>query len=99
MAPRIEQSRLLNNPFSLGPYEVDLRLDSYTVRVGKTELHLGLEELGVAHDFGDHYRLDHKCGFVLYLPKSSLSDTEEQVIASYREKFPGRPENTATPEY
>lgn len=99
MAPQIESDRLTNNPFALGPFEVRFERDSYTVRVGETELQLGLSEFGRAHDLGDHYRLDHKSLFSLRVPKRALSEEETQIIERYREKFPGHPENQTSFDY
>ncbi len=99
MAPRIEANRLANNPFARGPFEVEFRPESYVVRVGETELRLNLSEFGLAHDLKNHYRLDHKSGFVLEIPKRALSEEEEAIISSYRARFPGRPENKTIPKF
>src|SRR5262245_37022274 len=60
MAPRMEENKIRNNPFALGPFELELREASYSIRVGNTTLDLALSEFGLAHDFDTHYRLDHK---------------------------------------
>ena len=99
MTPRIEANRIKNNPFALGPFELQLRPDSYTIRVGKTELNLALAEFGLAHDFKTHYRLDHKSGVALVVPKRALSAEEVNTIETYRKRFPGAPENTQIPAY
>ena len=99
VAPRVEANRIQNNPFALGPFDLELRPDSYTVRVGETELNLALTEFGLAHDFETHYRLDHMSGIDLVVPKRALSGAEIEVIEIYRARSPGQPENTEIPAY
>jgi hypothetical protein len=92
--PRLEAYQV-DSPFAMGPFEVELRPEGYTLRVGASELKLGLTELGHSHDFGDHYRLDHTSGNNLHLPKRALSEDEIRIVESYRQQYPGHPEKTA----
>jgi hypothetical protein len=91
MAPRI-QAMQMKSPFAFGPFDVILGAESYTVRVGCSELRLSLQEFLYAHDFGDHFRLDHASGCHLYLPKRALNEEETQVVDTYRQRYPGLPE-------
>ena len=97
--PRSQLDRLSNNPFALGPFEVEFSDEAYTVRVRDSVLRLSKEDLGRVNDMDDHYRLDHKSMCVLYVPKRALSESEIGVIESYRKDFPGHPENEDVPEY
>jgi hypothetical protein len=92
LAPRMRAWQL-RKPFAFGPFEVELGADSYLVRLGASELRLHLKELSYAHDFGDHYRLDHASGNHLCIPKRALNAEEIQMMESYRKRFPGLPEN------
>ena len=91
LRPRIEVSRS-TGAFELGPFDIELRTDSYTVRAGDSELKLSLGELWRTHDFGEYYRLDHKSGCLVCLPKQSLTPDETRMVESYRQRFPGFPE-------
>src|SRR3989442_13273930 len=55
--PKMDAVRIAS-PFALGPFDLHLRPDSYTVRVGASTLDLHLKEFGRVHDWGEHYRLD-----------------------------------------
>ncbi len=99
LTPKVINNRISNNPFALGPIEVEFKPDSYTIRVGESLLHLGLSEFGRAHDLDDHYRLDHKSMVSLRVPKRALSEGEIQIIESYRDKYPGHPEDQTVPDY
>lgn len=99
IAPKSTKNRISNNPFALGPFDVEFECDSYTVQVGDTELQLSLSEFGQAHDLDDHYRLDHKSLFTLFVPKRVLSSEELRIIDAYCAKFPGFPTNQNMPDY
>ena len=97
VGPRLEQENLDGSPFARGPYELELRDESYTVRVGGSELRLSASELWRVHDFGPHYRLDHRSDVALVVPKRALDAEETAIIERYRDRFPGMPENQAPP--
>jgi len=89
--PRLDAFRI-TRPFALGPFDLELRSDSYTVRVGATTLELHLNEFGAAHDWGEYFRLDHDSGCSLYIPKHQLTAEELAIVESYRQRYPGYPE-------
>src|SRR5881296_1718811 len=47
--PKLDAVRIAS-PFALGPFDLQLRPDSYTVRVGASTLDLHLNEFGRVHD-------------------------------------------------
>jgi len=82
----------LASPFALGPFDLELRPDSYTLRVGSSTLNLHLNEFRHAHDLGEYVRLDHACGCLVYVPKRQLTAEDATIVESYRQRFPGLPE-------
>ena len=95
----MELTRLTNNPFSRGPFDVEFRDEAYVVRVGDSVLELATEDLGRVHDLESYYRFDHKSLFTLCVPKRALSEVETSIIESYRKKYPGQPENRTLPDF
>jgi hypothetical protein len=89
--PKLEAANLIS-PFSLGPFHLELRPDSYTVRAGASTLDLHTNELSMVHDYGDYFRLDHSSGSSVYLPKQALTDEERSIVLEYKARFPGLPE-------
>ena len=99
MAPRMQLTRRSNNPYAHGPFQIEFFDDHYELRVGDTEMKLHLNEMGRVHDFNDHYRLDHKSGVCIHIPKRALSVDEGRLIEGYYERFTGMPKNQSEPDY
>ena len=96
---KMERNRTANNPFALGPFFLEFQEKSYLVCMGQSKFDLSFDQLGRVHEIGDMYRLDHKSGFSLSIPKRALSNDELEVIKKLKGEITGWPENKAVTDW
>jgi hypothetical protein len=94
---RVELQRRSTNPFERGPFQVELNENLVRVTMGSTDLRLGLEEMGRVHNYPSYYRLQHKSGVILTLPKRAASPEDIQMLEAYYARFPGYPRRPKSP--
>ncbi len=83
-----EESRYDNNPFLNSKIQLELYEESFNIKVKENELILSVKEIGKVEDLKEHYRIDHKCGNELIIPKESLDENELKQMKIYRRKKP-----------
>lgn len=83
-----EEFRYDNNPFLNSKINLELNEEFYRVTVKENDMTLSVKEIGKVEDLKDHYRIDHKCGNGLIVPKNILSEQELKIIKYYKRKNP-----------
>ena len=85
-----EEFRYKNNPFLNNTVNLELYEENYKIKVKENELNLSIKEVAKVEDLKDHYRIDHKCGNSLIIPKSCLDEKELKQMNKYKSKKPSK---------